>query len=374
LAGDLEDETSEIARVVAQQETTVRKPEQNTRPNVFYVDGFDLALNPAAMQDHSTAMLFSDVLDPHTGHVAPGYVDAAAPVQFSNVRAAEQMVSVAYNAQHRVPWHWQVPAYLITKGMGAGVFGLLAVLALTGRWVEHSMAAVGGLGLLMTALTTALLVADLEHPLRFLRILVRPQWRSWLTRGAFILVGFTTVSGLWWLAELMGLASTTRTLFAAITLLGAVGTANYTALLFAQCEGRDLWQSPWLLVQLVFEAVALGGAGICVLGVWVPVPEQMLSIGAAALLWGLVAHAVGMGIEFGPPAKTTTGESARIALLYGRWRTLFWGGGVVGGHLLPLALLLLIPSATPIASLFAIIGLYCVQHAFVMAAHDVPNS
>ena len=45
-------------------------------------------------------------------------------------------------------------------------------------------------------------VSDLERPERFLRILTRPQWKSWLTRGAFVLIGFSAVSGLWWASEL----------------------------------------------------------------------------------------------------------------------------------------------------------------------------
>ena len=43
--------------------------------------------------------------------------------------------------------------------------------------------------LLMTLLTTALLVGDLDRPERFWKILARPQWRSWLTRGALVLIG-----------------------------------------------------------------------------------------------------------------------------------------------------------------------------------------
>ncbi|NIP14923.1 MAG: 4Fe-4S ferredoxin, partial [Pseudomonadales bacterium] len=37
------------------------------------------------------------------------------------------------------------------------------------------------------ALTGALLVWDLEHPERFYLIFKRPQWRSWLVRGGFII-------------------------------------------------------------------------------------------------------------------------------------------------------------------------------------------
>ena len=71
------------------------------------------------------------------------------------------------------------------------------------------------LSLLLTLATTGLLVSDLERPERFLRILTRPQWRSWLTRGAFLLIAFSLVLPLWlligtWLA-LMGLTIFTVT-------------------------------------------------------------------------------------------------------------------------------------------------------------------
>ena len=40
----------------------------------------------------------------------------------------------------------------------------------------------------------------------------------------------------------------------------AVGVACYTAFLFGQAEGRDLWQSPLLPVHLVVQAVMAGAA------------------------------------------------------------------------------------------------------------------
>jgi hypothetical protein len=54
-------------------------------------------------------------------------------------------------------------------------------------------------------LTTVLLVADLKRPERFLSILYRPQRRSWLAIGAFILVGYSGLLGLWWLGTLVGM-------------------------------------------------------------------------------------------------------------------------------------------------------------------------
>ena len=43
------------------------------------------------------------------------------------------------------------------------------------------------------AITGGLLLWDLEHPERFYLIFTRPQWRSWLVKGAFIIAGYTLV-------------------------------------------------------------------------------------------------------------------------------------------------------------------------------------
>jgi len=52
LAGDLDDPASEVARSVAGQRVAVRKPEQGTRPKLFYIEAEESALLPMlAAQD-----------------------------------------------------------------------------------------------------------------------------------------------------------------------------------------------------------------------------------------------------------------------------------------------------------------------------------
>ena len=55
--------------------------------------------------------------------------------------------------------------------------------------------ALSAIALLFTALTTVLLVWDLEHKARFLRVVFTPQSKSWLARGAFILIAYTGLCG-----------------------------------------------------------------------------------------------------------------------------------------------------------------------------------
>ena len=144
------------------------------------------------------------------------------------------MVQVSYNAQHKLPWHWPVPAYLVTKGIAAGLAMVLA-LALALGFEIHGPTAVAGAGLsvVFLGLTTVLLVADLEQPMRFLYILRRPQWGSWLARGAVVLISASVLTTLWLgleLGSLLGwldqaLVGALRSPLMAVTALAGAATA-----------------------------------------------------------------------------------------------------------------------------------------------------
>ena len=98
----------------------------------------------------------------------------------------------------------------------------------------------------------------LPAPARFWTILIRPQWKSWLARGAFILIGFSGVGGLFFLGHLLGFADLANLLIWPGVVL-AILSAVYTAFLFAQAEGRDLWQSTLLPAHLYITAPGMVG-------------------------------------------------------------------------------------------------------------------
>src|SRR5438309_10003372 len=117
----------------------------------------------------------------------------------------------AYDVSHARPWGWQVPAYCWTKSIGSGALAIPAIAMLFARLGPDRLRDIvlGGIALLFTALTTVLLVADLEHKLRFLRVVFSPQSKSWLARGAFILIGYSGIAGLFWVTALLGMTSIT---------------------------------------------------------------------------------------------------------------------------------------------------------------------
>ncbi len=429
ISGSLNDPESEISHIIARQQVSVRKPEQGTAPKLFYIEADEVTLTPTAAQFNDSYVWADLITEQHIpvfqaepadslvssadGHSANGRGTAiqraysgvairtpsaqglgreAGPITIGEGSMAEHMVQTTYNAQHKVPWHWPVPAYLVTKGIGSGIFILLALLfGLNVSEFSQTFALIATfLSLVFIGLTTVLLVVDLELPGRFFTILTRPQWKSWLARGAFILIGFSVVAGLWFLLEggvyldvLSGsLAATLRPVFLALGFILAVLAAIYTAFLFGQAEGRDLWQSALLPAHLVVQALMVASAALLVLCQFTTPPAEI----ETALIWifglSLVVDLFLILIgEFGMPHASEMAARAAHQISHGKYRNNFWGGAVAVGHLLPLALLLvgafgggLSIGLILIAALGTVVGLYLYEYAFVMAPQELPNS
>ncbi len=66
IAGDLHNPASEIARIIAREPVRVRKPEQGTGPNVYYLGADEAAINPEAAAEELPHMtMWSTLLKPH---------------------------------------------------------------------------------------------------------------------------------------------------------------------------------------------------------------------------------------------------------------------------------------------------------------------
>lgn len=416
IAGDLEDPLSEISKMLAENQVTVRKPEQGTAPKLFYVDGNDANLTPTATNRTPESFAWADVIPLHGGDghntiepdlslpvvkkqpakksssgtpirtSQPQGLPNAGPITIGEGRMAEQMVQVTYNAQHKIPWHWPVPAYLVTKGIAAGVFLILALgyLLDLNPFDARSYTLGGIASIVFTAITTALLVFDLERPERFLRILFRPQWKSWLVKGAYLLVGFTLLSGIWTLLEAgahwgwlsVDLSSSSRDILLWTGVPLAIGTAIYTAFLFGQAEGRDLWQSTLLPIHLIIQAFLAGSAFLLMMGAIVGLSSELMSLATLVLTTSLIVDlVVTLAGELGMPHASEAAAKAAHEISHGRYKRMFWAGNIVLGHVIPIALLWIgLPWLAALAGACALIGLYMYEHAFVMAPQEIPNS
>jgi Fe-S-cluster-containing dehydrogenase component/formate-dependent nitrite reductase membrane component NrfD len=368
LVGDLHQPDSKVARLVAREQVAVRRPEKHTRPKLYYMGIDQATLDPlSAATPPGGLHQWSE--QPHD---LAGHGGSRLPPGWSTSNTAAAMVT--YDVAHKRPWDQRVSLYTWTKSIAAGVF-LMAALAVAAGWLDPAAPLARWVvpltaGVFLAA-TGALLVWDLSHPLRFYRIFTRPQWRSWLVRGAFIIGAFGTLIVLW-LAASLASASGLQRVLGWLVMPTALATAIYTAYLFAQAKARDLWQSPLLPSHMAVQAVLAGSATLLIAAglagaAGVLTPLRWFLFAAAA------AHGLMVASELALPKGTAHARAAEHQLTHGAFRTYFWWGLGLG-TVLPAVLCLAGGGALllALASLFALGGLLAFEHAFVQAGQAVP--
>lgn len=212
---------------------TVRKPERRTRPQTFYFGADPAALDPLQV-DGARTLSHAEVPDPLP---APGTAQARA----------------VYDIPRKRQWGAKIAAYMVTK---AGAAGALLAACLSPWWPALDGVILGWASLLLTAITGVLLISDLHKPSRFYFLFTKANTGSWLVRGAWVLGAHAALSVPWalgWGGQLWAVPGIPVALL----------TSIYTAFLFQQARGRELWSedrllTPTLALQALAAAAALG--------------------------------------------------------------------------------------------------------------------
>src|SRR6202040_3479076 len=108
-------------------------------------------------------------------------------------------------------------------------------------------------------------------------------------RGAFILIAYSALCGVFWLCALAGFSLAASVLLWPTVLVGFCAAA-YTAFLFGQCEGRDLWQTPLLPAHLIVQALLCGSAVLVLIPDVIGGSTQALAFAFPTLIISLVLH------------------------------------------------------------------------------------
>ena len=379
LVGDMNDSDSYVAQIINRDTVAVRRPEKETLPKLFYKGAHQATLDPlAARRPEGGLFMWSEQQE------GAGYVTSGNP-NFNNSSAAALL---SYDVAHAIPWDWRVSLYTWTKGIASGVYLVACLLVLLGVlgvnnsvWLWATPIISGG----FLAITGGLLIWDLEHPERFHLIFTRPQWRSWLVKGAFIIAGYTLVLALHFIASWVGSRTfQTWLMIAGIPL--SLLTAVYTAYLFAQAKARDMWQNPLLPPHLAFQALLLGSAVLLPLTVILrnvsPTDRFINSppLDEPLLLWSLaISSLIHLLMVWGEVSLTHPTAHARLAIwemVQGRYKNDFWIGTILSffGGILPLlaALGILNNSIGVAGAPLALIGLMLFENAYVQAGQSVP--
>jgi Fe-S-cluster-containing dehydrogenase component/formate-dependent nitrite reductase membrane component NrfD len=371
IAGDIDDPLSEIHQIISREQISVRKPEEGTKPKVFYVGADEASLTPEALT-RRRAYLWGEV----RGDGRPMQA-VTADQQFVGPSEAETV----YDVHHPKPWGWKVASYLWTKSIGAGAVLVAAILLLMG-WSPASDTltyAAPLIGMIFIVITTLLLITDLKRPERFWYLLVKPNPKSWLVLGGWVLAGFGLIAFLWLASAALGLGSV-QDVFMVVAVLAAVAAAGYTAFLFGQAKGRNYWQSPIVLPHLIAQSVVAGAAALIIAGSVMDLAQADLRILTWILAAGVVTSIGLITVEMTMPNVNAHVRKTVHLISDGPYTAMHVGMVGVVGTLLPLVFVLLafitdqLTLFAWLASITALIGLLAYERIWVSAGQDVPLS
>lgn len=401
ISGDMDDPDSEISQLLGREQVTVRKASKGTIPNLFYINGDEASLNPAATEKRDN--YFWSAQARGVGH----YAKHTEKLAYSNgdlisatLEANGQTASAGEVAKHGavksidlvmgrprrvydapdkgILWGWEVSGYVLTKAIAAGAF-LVPFLASVFDWAHVSEAnRWWGLGAALAFLgaTGLLLIKDLDRPDRFLNVLLRPHWSSWLVRGGYAITVYGGLLTLWAVAWFFGWESRAGIISHA-TAIVAIVVAAYTAFLFAQAKGRDFWQSPTLALHMVIHSFMAGGAVFAILSVFLEAGGNWLPFLRNLLLVSISANLLTLLIELTTTHPTEDAKRTVHMILHGRYRQLFWFGAVAFGNILPLAAIAFAGSLVPVlaaSGLVILFGIYFTEKIWVEAPQRIALS
>ena len=265
-------------------------------------------------------------------------------------------------------WGWLLSLWLFLSGTGSCLFLLYEIFRLPAVFAQVSLGIIvlGGVVLLL----------ELGSPQRAWRG-VSKLGSSWLSRGAlsvglfvvasflFIAPSFPAFSWLPW-----GQGSALATLLEWIAGLCALMITLYPGIFLSQNRSIPFWNSPWLVLVMVFFAW-LGASGVVLLGSsLVPGGSRFFD----ALVWVMVANIVVTGAYLWAKGRAggAAGESVRL-LNAGPLKLSFWIGAVLVGMVVPLVLAWM-KSAPALAGACLLVGGFLFRYCVLKVGVYVPST
>lgn len=227
-------------------------------------------------------------------------------------------------------WTWYIVWYFFVGGIAAGAYMLAAIADLFGRDDDRPIAKFGyAIAFPLALLSAILLTLDLGMPIRTLNMFRLFKLSSPMSVGSWALLGFGLASFLSLVLVLRDRPGALRIRRLVAVPGGLLGffIASYTGVLLG-ATNRPLWAgNNWIGPLFLVSACSTGVAGLALLLARETFPRlrrfHLIAIGAEGLL--LIVFLASLG-------------SQAALFLSGSLAAFFWGGVVVAGLLLPVAL------------------------------------
>ena len=272
-------------------------------------------------------------------------------------------------------WKWELVIYLWIAGVAGGAYFVAFLIdRFTGRKHEQLPKIAVFMGVPLVLLGSLLLVLDLGEQLRAWHLFTRFRLGSPMSMGSWILLLYALIGvvmiALWWsksfepeevrLTVLSGVASVIRPAAAVLGILSwielvlAVLLIAYTGVLLS-ATNQPMWSGILLLPALFVASAISTGMALLVLalrtglgklldllfgGKGEPVPNETVhTMGIASIALGIIEIVVLVGyIAWLAFFSGAAGAAAVAVLLTGPMSLIFWGGVVLVGLVIPLAL------------------------------------
>lgn len=410
ISGDMENPETEIAQLLAREQVSVRKAEKATQPNLFYIDADEASLNPSYTEKADQYLWNAQTRGvghyaKHTEKLAWSGEDIVRAAMETNgqtfatdtkregVKSIELMLGGGVEKARRaydtpdkgILWGWEVPAYVVSKAVATGVF-LLPFFAVLFNIVDLSIfkwakppvsifTSSIGLALIFLLLTGVFLVKDLDRPDRFLNVLFRPQWKSWLVRGGYSITLYGATLTLLAVAIYFNWETIILVALLAAAFFAFL-TAVYTAFLFAQAKGRDFWQSPTLALHMLIHSAMAGAATFLITFLFGDESYEWHHFLVIFLMVAIISNLLVFILELMTTHPTEDAKRTVDMIIKGRYRLKFWVGAVLIGNLIPLGMLLMLgnPAGAAMAGVLVLSGIFVTETIWVEAPQRIPLS
>jgi formate-dependent nitrite reductase membrane component NrfD len=175
-----------------------------------------------------------------------------------------------------------------------------------------------------------------------------------------------------------GLVASTLSVLRPLAVPAGAMVAGYTAFLFDQAEGRDLWQSPTLFPHLQAQAAMAGSGALLAAAALMRTDSRATRFLARTFIGSCAANLGMLAVEYGREHPTENAAAAAHMVTKGRYRKLFRRGAI---GLTVAAAALAVPAwngkartAAAVAGLVGQAALLAYESVFVRAGQDPPLS
>jgi Fe-S-cluster-containing dehydrogenase component/formate-dependent nitrite reductase membrane component NrfD len=400
ISGDMDDPDSEIANLLARQQVSVRKSEKGTNPNLFYIDADEASLSPSATErtgeyfwnsqtmgvghfaKEAEKMAFSNgdvvaaVLEANNQYQTASDVAEKGPKKSVQVLMGKEARRIYDTPNKGILWGWEVSGYVLTKAIAAGAFLIPFIASIFGFAPISEATEWWSLGLALVFLTATgiLLIMDLDQPKRFLYVLLRPHWGSWLVKGGYSITVYGGLITLLGLGLFLGIDAL-KPVISWLTAITAVVVAVYTAFLFAQAKGRDFWQSPTLALHMLVHSLMAGVAAFFIVGLFVETSAEWNTYLTYMLYGAIGFNLLTMLFELTTTHPTEDAKRTVDMILKGRYSRTFYLGVLILGNLVPVLLLLFGGGSMAVlaaSGVAVLLGIYFTEHIWVEAPQRIP--